>query len=153
MKDRFRSALVLLGLIALTALGTEAHAGGDRVSLSVSAVDFRNTRGQAIVAVFDDKDGWPKIDKALRVEKVKLDKATMDVTFRDLPPGTYAVEVIHDENENGKLDMRWLPYPKPAEGAGASNDAQASLGPPSWSDARFKLTEKGGAITIHLHYW
>jgi uncharacterized protein (DUF2141 family) len=153
LSNLLRPGLVALGLLGLSAVGGEARAGGDKVSLSVSAVDFRNTRGQAIVAVFDSKDGWPKLDKALRLEKVKLEKATVDVTFRDLPPGTYAVEVIHDENENGKLDMRWLPYPKPAEGAGASNDAPASMGPPSWSDARFKLTEKGGALTIHLRYW
>lgn len=153
MRNLVRSGLALLGLVGLTALGGDAQAGGEKVSLTVSALDFRNTKGQAIVAVFDSKDAWPKIDKALKVEKVKLDKATLDVTFRDLPPGTYAVEVIHDENENGKLDMRWLPYPKPVEGAGASNDAPASVGPPSWSDARFKLTDKGGAITIHLRYW
>lgn len=153
MKDRGRSALGLLGLLVLTTLGGEAYAGGDKVSLSVSAVDFCNAKGQAIIAVFDSKEGWPKLERAIRVEKIKLEKVTVDVTFRDLPPGTYAVEVIHDENENGKLDMRWLPYPKPTEGAGASNDAPASIGPPSWSDARFKLSEKGGAITIHLRYW
>jgi uncharacterized protein (DUF2141 family) len=153
MKHRIHAALGLLVVLAQTTPGVEARAGGEKVSLSVSTVGFRNTKGRAIVAVFDNKDGWPKIENALRVEKVKLDKATLDVTFRDLPPGTYAVEVIHDENDNGKLDMRWLPYPKPIEGAGASNDAPASMGPPSWSDARFKLTEKGGAITIHMRYW
>ena len=152
MRERVRSGLGMMGLLALTALGAEAHADGERVRLSVSAVDFRNTRGQALVAVFDSKDSWLKLDKAVRLEKVKLDKTTLDVTFRELPPGTYGVAVIHDENENGKLDMRWLPYPKPIEGAGASNDAPASVGPPSWSDARFKLTEKGGALTIHLRY-
>ncbi|APR80723.1 Hypothetical protein A7982_06070 [Minicystis rosea] len=153
VNDRMRALLGALVLCGLTVLGVEARAAGDKVSLSVRALDFRNTKGRAIVAVFNDKDGWPKIEKAIRVEKVGLDKSTLDVTFRDLPPGTYAVEVIHDENDNGKLDMRWLPYPKPIEGAGASNDAPASLGPPSWADARFRLTDKGGAIAIHVRYW
>ena len=145
MKNLGRSGPAFLGLVGLTALGADAHADGDKVSLSVSTGEFSNTKGLALVAVF-------KLDKALRHEKLKIEKPTLDVTFRDLPPGTHGVAVIHDENENGKLDMRWLPYPKPTEGAGASNDAPASVGPPSWSDARFKLSDKGGAITIHLRY-
>lgn len=145
------AAVVLAGMAGDT---RDARADGPKVSLTVTTLGFRNTTGQAIVAVFDAKDGWPKLEKALRLEKVKIkDAASLAVTFKDLPVGSYAVEVIHDENENGKLDMRWLPYPKPIEGAGVSNDAEATMGPPSWSDARFKLSDKGGAITIHMRYW
>jgi uncharacterized protein (DUF2141 family) len=142
-----------LAALLLAAQAGDASAQSAKVSLTVSTVGFRNTTGQAIVAVFDAKDGWPKLDRALRLEKVKLAAPKVDVTFRDLAPGIYAVEVIHDENENGKLDMRWLPYPKPIEGAAASNDAPATLGPPSWSDARFKMSDKGAAITVHMRYW
>jgi uncharacterized protein (DUF2141 family) len=144
-------------LIGASALGLGSHAaradGEARVDLTVDTSGFRNAQGQLIVAVFDSKDGWPKLEKALRVEKVKATGATARVTFKGLPTGTYAVEVIHDENANGKLDMRWLPFPKPLEGAGASNDAPASLGPPSFSDARFRLSEKGGVIAIKMRYW
>lgn len=151
MSTRWIGALAAVAIFTVSA--GFAQADGEKVSLTVTSAGFRNTKGQAIVALFDAKDGWPKLDKALRVEKVKLKEASLAVTFRDLPPGTYAVEVIHDENENGKLDMRWLPFPKPIEGAGASNDAAATVGPPSWSDARFKLSDKGGNIKITVKYW
>jgi uncharacterized protein (DUF2141 family) len=144
----------LVGLVGLAGMPSHARAEGAKVALTVTAVGFRDAKGQALVALFDAKDAWPKLQNARALEKVKpIKDGTVAVTWRDLPPGEYAVSVIHDENENGKLDMRWLPYPKPAEGAGASNDAEATIGPPSWADARFKLTAAGGAITIHMRYW
>lgn len=146
--------LAALGAVAL--LASVAHADGEpKVSLTINTAGLRNSTGQLLVGVFNDKDGWPKLDKALRLEKVKLaGKGTaVSVTFKDLPPGVYAVEVIHDENENGKLDMRWLPYPKPLEGAAASNNPQPTLGPPSWGESRFKLAEKGGSLAIQMRYW
>jgi uncharacterized protein (DUF2141 family) len=142
--------IVALGIAALAA--SDARADG-KVALTVSAVGFKGTKGQALVAIFESKDAWPKLEKALRIERIKPVKDSLAMTLSDLPPGDYAVEVIHDENENGKLDMRWLPYPHPAEGAGASNDAAATIGPPSWGDARFRVGAGGGAITIHMRYW
>jgi uncharacterized protein (DUF2141 family) len=143
-----------LGVALLAAqIGGDARADTPKVSLTVSFEGFRNTTGQALVAIFDAQEAWPKLARALRLEKLKLTGPRLDYTFRDLAPGTYAVSVVHDENENGKLDMKWLPYPHPGEGVGASNDAAATMGPPSWSDARFGLSDKGGVMTIHLRYY
>jgi uncharacterized protein (DUF2141 family) len=145
------SWLALIGVAAMAAGDARADA---RVKLTVNAVDFRGAKGQALVALFDSKDAWPKLERAVRLEKIKpIKDGVVSVTWSDLPTGEYAVSVIHDENENGKLDMRWLPYPRPAEGAGASNDAPATVGPPSYSDARFRLSDKGGLLTIHMRYW
>ena len=144
-------SVAVLGVALLATADVRADAG---VALTINAVGFKGTKGQALVAIFDSKEAWPKLDKALRLEKIKpIKDDTVTLTLRELPPGEYAVEVIHDENENGKLDMRWLPYPRPAEGAGVSNDATATVGPPSYSDARFRLGAGGGAITLHMRYW
>jgi uncharacterized protein (DUF2141 family) len=146
----------LAALAAVALVASAAHADGEaKVTLSVNTSGMRNGTGQLIVALFNGESGWPKLDKALRLEKVKLagKGASVGVSFKDLPPGIYGVAVIHDENENGKLDMRWLPYPKPIEGAAASNNPQPTLGPPSWGESRFKLTEKGGALAIQMRYW
>ena len=148
------AGLVLAALASAVAAWTpSAHAAGG-VTLTIEAVSFRGTKGQAIVAVFDAAESWPKLEKARRLVKVKpIAGGKIKVDLRDLPPGVYAASVIHDENENGKLDMRWLPLPKPIEGAGASNDAKATVGPPSWADARFRLGERGGVMKIRMRYW
>jgi uncharacterized protein (DUF2141 family) len=43
------------------------------------------------------------------VIKVRNTEARCD--FEDIPPGTYALTVIHDENMNGKPDTKWLGIP------------------------------------------
>jgi len=45
--------------------------------------------------------------------------------------------VIHDENEDKKFTMRWLPWPKPLEGGGFSNNANAKMGPPDYKETIF----------------
>ena len=158
LAPRARHALALAALAALVAEPAYADPApakpAEKVSLIVTATGFRNTTGQAIVALHADGDTWPKLDKAVKVEKVPITADGVKVTFTDLSRSTlYAVAVIHDENSNGKHDMRWLPLPKPLEGAGVSNDAVATMGPPAWADARFRIHEGGGAIAIHLRYW
>jgi uncharacterized protein (DUF2141 family) len=86
------------------------------------------------------------------VVKLKIDGKTTETTFRDVPPGVYGVSVIHDENSNGKLDMKWFPVPGPAEGAGVSNDAQATIGAPSYDDAKVRVGDKGADIKIRIRY-
>lgn len=122
------------------------------VNLQVTATDFKNTKGQAIFALYDSKGAWLKLEKALRVVKVPISGGSVDFTFKDVPAGVYAVSVIHDENSNGKLDMHWFPVPGPDEGAGVSNDATATIGPPSYNDSKFRLTDAGGRIRLKIRY-
>jgi uncharacterized protein (DUF2141 family) len=130
-----------------------APAGPPKVRLSITAEGFKGAKGQALVVVYDNGDKWLKIDKGYRVQKAKLDgSGRLHVDFDDVPVGVYAVSVIHDENVNGKLDMHWFPVPGPDEGAGVSNDATATFGPPKWGDARFRLGDKGGNIVLKIRY-
>jgi len=58
--------------------------------------------------------------------------------------------VVHDENMDGKLDTNWVGIP--TEGYGFSNDAKATLGPPSFSAASFLYNGEDMKMTISLHY-
>ncbi len=72
------------------------------------------------------------------------------VTVADVPPGTYAVQVIHDENDNQTLDRPGL---LPTEGMGFSRDAPMRFGPPRWDDARFDLTDAGATVPLTMRYF
>jgi len=80
--------------------------------------------------------------------KVRDKQARCD--FEDIPPGTYALAIVHDENMNGKLDTNLLGIPK--EGYGFSNDAKALLGAPSFSAASFPYDGQNLELTISLNY-
>lgn len=80
--------------------------------------------------------------------KVRDSRARCD--FEDIPPGTYAMAVVHDENMNGKLDANWIGVP--TEGYGFSNNAKALLGPPSFSAASFRYDGRNIDLTMRLNY-
>jgi uncharacterized protein (DUF2141 family) len=75
---------------------------------------------------------------------------TQSVVFTNLKPGTYAVIVFHDANDNGKLDENWLGVP--TEGYGFSNDAEGFLGAPSFKNAAVMIESHDRAIAITLKY-
>ena len=80
-----------------------------------------------------DKPGsQPRIEVGV-VEKIG--KGTYKGSF-EIPPGTYAIGVYIDENENEKLDSNFFGIPK--EQYGFSNNAKA-LGIPKFEAAAFAI--------------
>lgn len=108
-----------------------------------------------LVALHDRTTKWLSFDKAVAMEIVKVTGAatTATVTFPHVRVGqSYAIQVVHDANGNGKLDMRWFPFPKPREGAGVSNNDMGSMGPPSFDKALFPVAADPAALTIRMRY-
>jgi uncharacterized protein (DUF2141 family) len=142
--------VLALGLGLL--LSSSPAADPERGSLTVTATGLRAQDGDVLVMIFDDVGSWLNPERALRVAHAARTGARATVTFEDLPRGEYAVSVIHDENRSGAMDMRWFPYPRPAEGAGASNDPTATFGPPTYNDARFQLAAPNLELIVTVRY-
>jgi uncharacterized protein (DUF2141 family) len=120
--------------------------------IHVTILNIRNSTGTVDCALFDTPKGFPVdvLRSAMRLMAMKIPTGEARCDFEDIPPGTYALVVLHDENMNGKLDTNWLTLPK--EGYGFSNDAKAMLRAPSFSDASFIYDGKTLALTITLRY-
>ena len=120
--------------------------------IHVEILDIRNSTGAVACALFESPVGFPAefLHSATNVMIIKIRKAQARCDFEDIPPGTYAMVVIHDENMNGKLDANALGIPK--EGYGFSNDAKKWLGTPSFSDASFTYDGQSIDLTMGLHY-
>jgi uncharacterized protein (DUF2141 family) len=141
------TVLVLANLPALALAQSSACPG-----IHVQILDIRNSAGTVDCALFDAPIGFPievlRSATNLMVIKVRHTQARCD--FADIPAGTYALAVIHDENTNGKLDTNWLGIP--TEGYGFSNDAKGSLGAPAFAAASFAYDGQNLALTIRLQY-
>jgi uncharacterized protein (DUF2141 family) len=118
----------------------------------VKILDIRNSTGTVACALFESPVGFPIefLRSATNVMVIKIRKTLARCDFEDIPPGTYAMAVIHDENMNGKLDTNWLGIP--TEGYGFSNDAQGVVGAPSFSAASFPYDGRNLDLTMSLHY-
>ncbi len=139
-------ALMLSTLPAL-ALGQSPCPG-----IHVEILNIRNSTGTVACALFESPDGFPAdyLRTATNVMVIKIRKDQARCDFEDIPPGTYAMAVIHDENMNGKLDTNWLGIP--TEGYGFSNDAKGVMGAPPFSAASFAYNGQNLELTMSLHY-
>lgn len=104
-------------------------------SVEVRMTGFENNDGSAMIALYDSEANF--LNDYLRGEIVSINKKEASVTFSDIPDGIYAISVVHDEDNNGKLNMVMGFYP--SEAIGTSNDAPARFGPPKWEDAKFEV--------------
>jgi uncharacterized protein (DUF2141 family) len=120
--------------------------------IHVTILNIRNSTGTVACALFESPDGFPieYLRSATNVMVIKIRKAQARCDFEDIPPGTYAMAVIHDENMNGKLDTNWLGVP--TEGYGFSNNAKGVLGSPLFSDASFTYDGRNVDLTMSLQY-
>jgi uncharacterized protein (DUF2141 family) len=120
--------------------------------IHVTILNIKNSIGTVACALFDSPVGFPGdyLRSATNINVIKIRKAQARCDFEDIPPGTYALAVVHDENMNGKLDANWLGRPK--EGYGFSNDAKSLLSAPSFSDASFEYDGQNLDLTMTLRY-
>lgn len=116
-------------------------------TIEVTVKNIKEVTGSIRVGLFNDEEKFLKTP--IKGEIVKTSAKTMKIIFKDLPNGTYAVSVIHDENENEKLDTGFMGIPK--EGFGFSNDAMGTFGPPKYKEASFTLPD-AKQVSVTLKY-
>jgi uncharacterized protein (DUF2141 family) len=123
-------------------------------TLSIKITGFRNAKGKVNIALFRDAKGFPsEPGSAVGAQKLEIDPQTLTATavFKDIPQGTYAVAVLHDENLTGKMefDAQGIPL----TGYGFSNNPVSNAGPASPDQAKFTANQAETAIEIKLIYW
>jgi uncharacterized protein (DUF2141 family) len=119
--------------------------------IEVVITGFKSSSGKAGITLFSSEKGFP-MKGELAVEKLfaDIEQSSCTVVLRDIPYGTYAVSVFHDENSNGKLDTNMIGMPK--EGVGSSNNAKGRFGPPRYKDASFVLDSNKKQMNIYIQY-
>lgn len=120
--------------------------------IHVTIINLKNSAGTAACALFDSSRGFPSdyLRTATNISVSRIRDRQARCHFVDIPPGDYALAVVHDENMNGKLDKTW--FGRPLEGYGFSNNARAELSPPSFADARFLYAGQDLELTVRLRY-
>lgn len=141
-------ALVLAAPLLLGATGPGTDFGGQEVRIEVSGL--RNAKGLVRICMTPHKARFPecKGDSTAFTASVPAGEARQ-VTFAHVPPGHYAIALLHDENSNGKADRALL---IPREGFGFSRDAKVVMGPPSFADAMFDVGQAPVRQAIRMRY-
>ncbi|MCZ2276320.1 MAG: DUF2141 domain-containing protein [Bacteroidia bacterium] len=110
-------------------------------SLTVKVENLRNSKGTVQIALYNKDDSIPdeQYKNYFKMEKVTITNGTAQYTFPNLPKGNYAVNILHDENSNGKIDKGLI---LPKEGIGFSNYSSIGLtNRPNFKKASFELNQ------------
>lgn len=108
-------------------------------SLTVEVADLRNSEGVVQFALYQASNPFPdeEYKKYYRKRTAKIADGYSAITFENLPSGKYAVNVLHDEDENGEIKKGMV---LPKEGIGFSNYKSIGLfNKPEFSKAGFIL--------------
>lgn len=115
------------------------------VTLTVIIENVLNEQG-TILTSLHSKDTFMK-SEALATLNVGAKKGEMNFTFENVTPGSYAVMILHDSNDNKRMDYQ--PNGMPKENYGMSNNPML-MGPPSFSDAKFEVDTTDTEIRIRF---
>ncbi len=148
-KNLFATArFIALILCILTCISFTAPTG----TVTVEVTNLRSNNGYVLVSLYDTPEAFPKnAERAVGKGKVKITGGKATISFNNLPQGRYASAILHDENNNLKMDLNSVGLPQ--EGYGFSNNAKGFLGPPSFSKAAFTLDGPVKNISIKASYF
>lgn len=120
--------------------------------IRLTITNLRNDRGFVLISLYKDGTGYPDdADKAYKKDKVAIYNKRAVIIFPDAPAGSYAVAILHDENNDQKMNKNGLGLPK--EGYGFSNNVVGAFGPPSYRRSSFQHAAGGlTEISIKARY-
>ncbi|GGD62410.1 DUF2141 domain-containing protein [Aurantiacibacter arachoides] len=121
------------------------------VDVSVTITNLRNQDGVVRACMTRDQSRFPRCQDAAQGYRSVIDAGEARVvSFHNVPPGTYAIAVLHDENGNGRADRTLGMMPR--EGFGFSRDAPVRMGLPSFDAAAIEIGGSPVRQTIRMRY-
>ncbi len=150
-------ALSMTALLAITAtamswmsVGHEEAVEGD-AELRLIIEGYRSDEGRTYINLFSREEGFPG---GMEVSSVHIDTVInggqLELRLAGLTPGTWAINLIHDEDLNGVINRNWLGLP--TEGFGFSRNPVLRFGPPTFRDSAFDLVPGENEQRIRVHY-
>lgn len=137
----------LIQMLHFTLLLVMACSQVHAASLNIEVLGVSNTEGQIVISVYTSEGQFLKTPLVSKTVPARSPSTSLHLT--DLPNGSLAVGVFHDQNSNKKLDTNFIGIPK--EPNGVSNNALGKYGPPKFNDAKFDLNDANMSISITLH--
>ena len=126
-------------IIVLTALSFNSIHKIETYTLTLNVTDLRNSEGLVQFTLYNKDGSIPdeKFKNYYLQKSAVISNNSSTVTFENVPLGWYAVNILHDENENRKIDKGFV---MPKEGIGFSNYTSIGLtNRPKFEKAKFEV--------------
>ncbi|MCO5252040.1 MAG: DUF2141 domain-containing protein [Candidatus Kapabacteria bacterium] len=142
--------LILITFVYAIALFADSPKTG---TIIVEVEGFGNEKGIVFSHLYSEHlaEYFPtKSSNALHKRIVKVENLRATIVYENIPYGTYALTVHHDEDENKRMNRNFIGYPK--EGFGLSNNPTIFLSVPDFDDCKFELRKDTVVVKIKLKF-
>lgn len=135
--------LIIAFNLSLTFLSAQNPEIGQTITVNIDKL--QSEAGHIIVSLHNENTFM----KGMGIEntKSKIIDGKVTVTFKNVMAGTYAILVLHDANDNERMDFE--PNGMPKESFGVSNNSM-SYGPPNFATAKFEINTNDLELKIIL---
>lgn len=130
---------ILKSFLVIVLLSSFSIQKQETCSLTIDVSELRNSEGTVLFALYNRKDAFPDEHYKKYFKKLtgKIVNGSSSVTFENLPEGKYAVNILHDEDNDGKIKKGII---LPKEGIGFSNYKSIGFSnKPTFSKASFSV--------------
>lgn len=143
-------SMMLLAIVGNLAWSSSAKANFQG-KLTVNIDGLKNQKGQVCINLFASSQGFPSDrQRVFKQQCTKISEIPLQVSFENLPAGSYAVAVIHDENSDRTLNRNSLSMP--TEGFGFSRNPEVRTKAPKFSETAFLVAGPNTNIQIQMTY-
>lgn len=138
-----KKSLILLVFLVLSSIALAQEEQG--VTLNVVLENVLNDQGKVLAGLYTEA----KFMRGEGLDSFASEAKAGEVSFqfKNVLPGTYAIMVLHDMNENNRMDYQDSGIPD--EPYGLSNNPMR-MGPPTFTDAKFEVTNEDLEIRIRF---
>lgn len=172
---RVVSNICWLALVAAVPSVRPAHAQLPPGNLTVEVAGLKNSVGQVCFSLYGSSEGFPRDEEAILsrqcapaatafpLETAASETAagsspdsaapagSLSVVFEGLASGTYAVSVIHDENEDNQINLGT--FGVPVEGFGFSRNPTIRTSAPAFREAAVFVLGRSTSTQVDLIYY
>jgi uncharacterized protein (DUF2141 family) len=134
---------LIFGLFLCLNLTSAQSTEGTTVEVTIENV---LTDGGSIWAVLHNADTFMKGD-GLAAERLEGKKGAVTFSFENVVPGTYAIMVMHDLNDNERMDFEENGMPKESYGLSGN---EILNGPPTFENAKFMVADEALHLKIRF---
>ncbi len=142
-------------ILIFSVIGTSIYSSSGETAPETGAIEvvIKNVNpdehGPLLVYLYDGKS-WNKPEKTSSLQFLEISvtgEAEYTAVFKTIPFGEYGVQVVHDEDMNGKLTLGIL---GPKEGVGVSSYIPSFI--PKFKKAKFSHNKEKTSIEVMLNY-
>ncbi|WP_062058734.1 DUF2141 domain-containing protein [Aquimarina longa] len=128
---------IFLCLLCIGSILNSSAQESENHTITVTIDGITSDRGTIRVGLYNTPDDF--LNSPYTSTYIKAVKGNVQVVFKNVPKGQYAISVYQDVDDNEVLNTV---FGIPTEPYGTSNNAKGYFGPPKWEDAKFTTPHK-----------